>query len=446
VRSDSSLFAVERPPYRHFGRVTASIGMRIEARGLEPDARIGDLCVIDGGGIAEIVGFTRDRFLLSPLRASRSLAPGALIRRHPRGQRVPTGPALLGRVIDGFGHSLHELPRRQPIPADDWRPFTAIPIPPLTRERITQIFPTGIRAVDGFCTLGYGQRVGIFAGSGVGKSTMLGMLARRAAEGWFRRREDRPTAVVIGLIGERGREVREFLEDDLGERGLERAVVVVSTADDPPGLRVRAARYAVFLAADLRDRGWDVLLLIDSLTRVAMAQREIGIAIGEPMTARSYTPSVFSLLTQLIEQTGNSHAGSLTAIFTVLVESDDLFDPLVDAARAVLDGHIVLDRRLADAGHFPAISITRSLSRLMPAVVSEEHARAASALRDLIAYHEDHQDLLSIGAYRPGFDAKLDAAIALRAEIDQFLRQDRSDSPTPLAETIARLRALAPAS
>jgi len=343
------------------------------------------------------------------------VAIGSAARALHRTLEAPVAPALVGRVLDGLGRPLDE----RPLPlATQWRPARVEPLAALERPPIRRRLATGVRAIDAFLTLGRGQRVGIFAGSGVGKSTLLGMLARGTEA----------DVTVLALIGERGREVREFIEHDLGDEGLRRAVVVSSTSDTPAPLRLAAAEVATAIAEGFRDAGLDVLLLFDSLTRVAMAQREVGLASGEPPTTRGYPPSVFTSLPRLVERAGAAPRGSITAIYTVLVDGDDLDEPISDLARATLDGHIVLSRTLANAGHYPPIDVLASVSRLAPKVADGEHLAAARHLRGLLAAFEEARDLIAIGAYVRGSDPRVDEALELRPELERFLRQEAAEA------------------
>jgi flagellum-specific ATP synthase len=344
---------------------------------------------------------------------------------------VPVGDALLGRVIDGFGRPIDGGP---PLVAPAAQPIHQAPPPVLARDRITESLETGIRAIDALLPVGRGQRVGIFAGSGVGKSVLLGMLASHA----------RADVNVIGLIGERGREVREFIERELGPDGLARSVVVVATSNEPALLRRQAAFVATAVAEFFRDQGRAVLLMMDSVTRFAMAQREIGLAAGEPPATRGYPPSVFAVLPRLLERAGTTaHRGSITGLYTVLVEADDLNDPVGDTVRAILDGHVVLARALASANHFPAIDVLASVSRLAEDLTTTEQARAAAAVRDCLATYRDARDLVAVGAYARGSDPRIDRALAALDGITAFLRQGRNEA-TPLAETVRRLVGLVP--
>lgn len=414
------------------GRVRDVIGLIVEATGL--DAEVGEVCLVqtgrDGPPVpAEVVGFRNSGTLLMPLGEMHGIGPGTPVAATGETFRVPVGDALLGRVVDGFGQPLDgselSLPGR--------RPAIAPPPEPLGRPRIERRLALGVRALDAFVPCGLGQRLGIFAGSGVGKSSLLGMIARSTSA----------DVNVIALVGERGREVREFVERDLGD-ALERSVVVVATSDQPALVRIKAAFAATAIAEHFRDQGSDVLLMMDSVTRFAMAQREVGLAIGEPPATRGYTPSVFALLPRLLERAGTSAAGTITGLYTVLVDGDDMNEPVADAVRSILDGHAVLSRDLAHAGHYPAIDVLQSVSRLTTEIAPPESQAAASEVRRLLAAYRDKEDLIAIGAYQPGGDPAVDAAVALRAPIDAFLRQ-RVEEPSDLAEADRELQALAAA-
>ncbi|MCS7016652.1 MAG: FliI/YscN family ATPase [Gemmatales bacterium] len=397
-------------------------------------AAVGDLCWICPEGSprvpAQVIGFREATALLAPFEPLTALRPGTLVQHTGQSVQVAFGPGLLGRVLDGLGRPLDA----QPAPVGKPLPIrTASAPPPLQRARIRQPFITGIRAIDGLLTLGQGQRVGIFAGSGVGKSTLLGEIARHAEA----------EVVVLALIGERGREVRAFLEDNLAQ-GIDRSVVVVATSDQMPLLRVHAALLAVTLAEEFRRAGKQVLLLLDSLTRLAMAQRELGLALGEPPSSRGYTPSVFQLLAATLERLGPAEHGSITALLTILVEGDDMDEPIADACRALLDGHIVLDRQLAEKGHYPAIHIGRSISRVAHDVMSPSHAQAAQKVRALLATLAEVEDLVRIGAYVRGSNPQVDRALELQPALLQFLRQGLGER-TSFAETRAALERLAAA-
>ncbi|HEX7083927.1 MAG TPA: FliI/YscN family ATPase [Gaiellaceae bacterium] len=418
---------------RRRGRVRSLIGLVIEATGLR--AEVGELCTISAGRngdavAAEVVGFRDGATLLMPLGEMHGIGPGNPVSATGKPFRLPVGEELLGRVLDGLGRPLDELP---PPDADEHRSTVAAPPSPLQRARITRRLSLGVRALDGFVPCGTGQRLGIFAGSGVGKSSLLGMIARSTSA----------DVNVICLVGERGREVREFVERDLGD-ALERSVVVVATSDEPALVRIKAAFAATTIAEWFRDRGQDVVLMMDSVTRLATAQRELGLAIGEPPAARGFTPSVFALLPRLLERAGTSDVGSITGLYTVLVEGDDMNDPVADAVRSILDGHCVLTRELAHRSHYPAVDVLQSVSRLQGEVTEPEVRRAASELRELLALHREKEDLISIGAYSPGSDSRIDRAIELLPAIDGFLRQP-VDEPCPAAEADEALVALAAA-
>ena len=375
-----------------------------------------------------MVGFRKGRTLLMPLGELQGIAPGTVVR--PTGQplRVPVGDQLLGRVLDGLGGALDSGP---PLDPTLGRSTTSAPPDPLARPRITERVGLGVRALDALVPCGRGQRLGIFAGSGVGKSSLLGMIARSSGA----------DVNVIALVGERGREVREFIESDVGT-ALPRSVVVVATSDQPPLVRIRAAFTATAIAEHFRDGGADVLLMMDSVTRFAMAQREVGLAIGEPPATRGYTPSVFALLPRLLERAGTSPTGSITGLYTVLVDGDDMNEPVADAVRAILDGHVVLTRDLAHAGHYPAVDVLGSVSRLLGDLVSDDVRASGQQLRAALAAYREKEDLVAIGAYQPGTSPLVDATIAMRAQINSFLRQAVDEPSTP-DEADAGLRALA---
>lgn len=412
------------------GTVARTVGMMISAAGFP--APIGALAEIDRHGgaslAAEVVGFRDDMTLLYPYTDPAGVRHGNRVRLVRTTQWLDVGPELLGRVIDARGRAIDGKP--QPCPTDRTC-FERRPPLPCQRPRIAEPLSTGIRAIDGLLTCGKGQRLGIFAGSGVGKSITLGMMARYTSA----------DVIVVALVGERGREVNEFIHRDLGPEGLSRSVVVVATSDEPALLRVQAARTATAVAEYFRDQGKDVLLMMDSVTRFALAQREIGLAAGEPPTTRGYPPSVFGLLPRLVERAGRSPQGSITAFYTVLVEADDPNEPIADAMRGLLDGHIWLARRIAERGHWPAIDVLASLSRLMPDITTPEHRQAAQTIRGLLAAYRDHEDLISIGAYRKGSNPYVDRAIELHDEVNAFLRQS-VDEPSTFAEAVQRLTQL----
>jgi len=412
------------------GRVTQVISPLVESEG--PFCSVGEVCEItDSRGrvlAGEIVGFRGTTVLSMPLESPRGIRYGDRVSTRGERATIRAGGGLLGRVIDGSGEPLDSLGS---YGGCEYRPLDRAAPLPLERIPIREPLGCGIRAIDGFLTCGRGQRVGIFGGSGVGKSTLIGMMARNTGA----------DLTVLGLVGERGREVRDFLENALGEEGCKRACVVVSTSDQSPLLRIRAALAATAVAEYFCGQGKQVLLVVDSLTRLAMAQREIGLAAGEPPTAKGYTPSCFTMLARLIERAGRFGRGSITAFYTVLMEGDDEQDPLVDGARALLDGHVMLDRRLAVRSHYPPIALLDSVSRLMPAVASAPHLQKAQTLRRLLAAYAASEDLVRIGAYQKGSDSTLDKALTLIPELDRFLMQKPGDA-APLAETINQLLAL----
>jgi flagellum-specific ATP synthase len=433
---------------RRRGRVSNLIGLVIEAIGMV--AEVGEVCLIHAGRdrapvAAEVVGFREDRTLLMPLGELQGIGPGTQVEGTGAPFRIAVGDALLGRVLDGLGRPIDfapEVPQllsadlaediRQPTATADMaslanasagvvlRSTTAQPPEPLSRPRISERVGLGVRALDGLVPCGRGQRLGIFAGSGVGKSSLMGMIARSSGA----------SVNVIALVGERGREVREFIERDLGD-ALERSVVVVATSDQPALVRIKAAFTATAVAEHFRDQGHDVMLMMDSVTRFAMAQREVGLAIGEPPTTRGYTPSVFALLPRLLERAGTHPHGTITGLYTVLVDGDDMNEPIADAVRAILDGHVVLTRSLAHAAHYPAIDVLQSVSRLASEIVPAELTTAGQRVRSALAALREKEDLISIGAYRPGQDPELDAALAHRERINAYLRQPVDEASTP---------------
>jgi flagellum-specific ATP synthase len=417
---------------RPLGKVTQVVGLALEVAGVS--GSVGELCEVHSGRDrlpGEVVGFRDSRLLLMPLAELRGIRPESAVRATGRPQMVGVGPELLGRVLDGFGRPMDDGP---PLVTRESRPIHGAPPPVLGRQPIVEPLETGVRVLDTLLPIGRGQRVGIFAGSGVGKSVLLGSLAAHA----------RADVNVIALIGERGREVREFIERDLGSEGLRRSVVVVATSDKPPLLRRQAAFVATTIAEHFRDEGRTVLLMMDSLTRFAMAQREIGLAIGEPPATRGYPPSVFALLPRLLERASTTaHRGSVTGLYTVLVEGDDLNDPVGDTARSILDGHVVLSRELAAANHFPAVDVLASVSRLAGDLLDGDGQRAAAALRDHLATYREVRDLVAIGAYVRGSDPKIDRTLAALDAVNQFLRQGRRET-TGRADSLKRLAALFP--
>lgn len=414
------------------GKVTQIIGLVIESQG--PSVNLGELCYIhprSGGRLipAEVVGFRPNHVLLMPIGELEGIGPGCSVVSANRTLKVRVGPDLLGRVLDGLGNPIDG---RGPVATVAEYPLHALPPPPLSRRRITEILSVGVRAVDGFLTLGRGQRVGIMAGSGVGKSTLLGMIARNTEA----------DISVIALIGERGREVREFIERDLGEDGLKRSVVVVATSDQPALVRIKGAMTATAIAEFFRDQGKDVTLMMDSVTRFAMAQREVGLTVGEPPATRGYTPSVFAMLPKLLERSGTGDKGSITGIYTVLADGDDMNEPIADAVRSILDGHIVLSRDLASQNHYPAIDVLASVSRVMLDIVSKEHWQAAQKLRSILATYREAEDLINIGAYAAGSNPRIDQAVRLIEGVRRFLRQDVHEM-ADLTNTLAWLHDLA---
>lgn len=411
------------------GRVVEIIGLIIEADG--PAASIGDLCYIYSSfGAepiwAEVVGFRENRILLMPLGSVEGVRPGSIVESTGSAMQVGVGKQLIGRVLDGLGRPIDTLGK---IKINDFRSTTAELINPLRRTRITQPLSLGVRSVDGFITVGKGQRMGIFAGSGVGKSTTIGMFAKNTSA----------DLNVIALIGERGREVKEFIENILGEEGMKRSIVVAATSEQPSLVKIKAAFVATTIAEYFRDQGMDVLFMLDSVTRIAMAQREVGLAVGEPPATRGYTPSVFALMPKLLERTGTNDKGTITGLYTVLVEGDDFNEPISDTARSILDGHIVLSRAMAHKNHYPAVDVLESISRVMPEVTSPEHRRAAGELRNLMAVYRQNEDLITIGAYVRGANAECDRAIKLMPEINKFLKQstgEKIDYDTTIANLI----------
>lgn len=416
----------ETPLIRTYGRVAQVLGLVVESDG--PHARIGDLCVIEGPDgervEAEVVGFKGNRVMLMPLSDLSGIRAGCLVRSTGHCLRVEVGEHLLGSVLDGLGRRLSGA-AASPAGSVHY-PIYAAPPDPLSRELIERPMPTGVRAIDGLLTLAEGQRVGIFSGSGVGKSTLLGMVARTS----------QADVNVIALVGERGREVREFIEHDLGPEGLAKSVVVVATSDQPALVRIKAALVATAIAEFFRDRGRRVMLMMDSVTRFCTAQREVGLAIGEPPSTKGFTPSVFAMLPKLMERAGTSDKGSITGLYTVLVEGDDTSEPVADAARSILDGHIVLSRDLANRGHFPAIDVLQSLSRTMPLVTDDAHRQDAGRLRELLAAYRHSEDLISIGAYKEGSKPVVDQAIARIDGINRFLRQDKNEADYAACERL----------
>ena len=450
--NDLQQYAAVEQPFESTGTLVRVTGLVLEAAGVR--VPVGSVCEVMAAGqapvLAEVVGFNGDRSFLMPNGDVQGLSSGARVvprpapsapprfgeenhpwrRREDRSLHLPMGDGLLGRVVDSHGAPID---RAGPLQGVHTEPMVRRPINAMDRDPVRTPLDTGVRSINALLTVGRGQRLGLFAGTGVGKSVLLGMMARYTAA----------DVIVVGLIGERGREVKEFIEDILGGDGRARSVVVAAPADSPPLVRLQGANYATAIAEHFRDRGQHVLLLMDSLTRYAMAQREIALAIGEPPATRGYPPSCFAKLPQLVERSGNGSGGvgSITAFYTVLSEGDDPQDPIADAARGILDGHIVLSRELAEAGHYPAIDVERSISRVMNAVVTREHLAAARRLRQLLAKVNKARDLIQIGAYAPGHDTELDTAVQLQPQMTALLQQDMSDRAT-LAESFQRLISL----
>lgn len=415
--------------YKEVGQVTQIIGLVIESDG--PTSSLGDLCHIycqmDQEPIfAEVVGFKSDKVLLMPLGDMDGLRPGATVINTGGQIQVQVGSQLLGRVLDGLGRPIDDLGT---IRGNKKHSTQIKKLNPLTRKRIHEPLYMGVKSIDSCITIGKGQRMGIFAGSGVGKSTTLGMIARNT----------NADMNVIALIGERGREVREFIENSLGTEGLKKSIVVVATSDQPSLVKIKAAHVATSIAEYFRDCGRDVLFMLDSVTRIAMAQREVGLAIGEPPATRGYTPSVFALLPKLLERTGTSDSGTITGLYTVLVEGDDFNEPISDTVRGILDGHVMLSRELAHKNHYPAVDVLSSISRVMGEITNKEHQQAAGKIRNLLAVYNKNADLINIGAYVTGSDPQIDKAISLIHDINEFLQQsvnDKADYHLTIAKLI----------
>ncbi|EWH22417.1 flagellar protein export ATPase FliI [Bacillus haynesii] len=418
--------------YKRYGKVKQAVGLMIESKG--PECSIGDVCKIytkgDGPKAikAEVVGFKDQNILLMPYLEAANIAPGSIVEATGESLRVKVGSGLIGQVVDAFGNPLDDsaLPKGLAQVSTDQAPPNPMKRPPI-REKMA----VGVRSIDSLLTVGKGQRVGIFAGSGVGKSTLMGMIARETAA----------DLNVIALVGERGREVREFIEKDLGEEGLKRTIVVVATSDQPALMRLKAAYTATAIAEYFRDKGQNVMFMMDSVTRVAMAQREIGLATGEPPTTKGYTPSVFAILPKLLERTGTTENGSITAFYTVLVDGDDMNEPIADTVRGILDGHIVLDRSLANKGQFPAVNILKSISRVMSNIAEKDHIRAANRFREMLSTYQNSEDLINIGAYKKGSSREIDEAIQFHPKLISFLKQE-VDEAASLEESISLLKSL----
>jgi len=417
-------------PVRVTGRVTELTGLTVAAESLAVPT--GAMCRIEPGNLApidaQVVGFAGGRTLLMPLSDARGVTAGDPVVSSAAMQQVPVGRRMLGRVVNGLGQTIDGA---GPFAVEGQYPVFADPPPALSRRPIDTPLATGIRSIDVMHTIGGGQRVGIFAGTGVGKSVLMGMITRNTTA----------DVTVVALVGERGREVGDFLRKDLGEQGLKRTVMVVSTSDESPVMRVRACFLATAVAEYFRDQGNDVLLLMDSTTRMAMAQRQIGLASGEPPATKGYTPSVFALLPRLLERAGRTERGSITGLYTVLVEGDDINEPISDAVRGILDGHVWLSRDLANRGHYPAVSVLESISRVMPDLVGREHQAAARNVKRVLAVWADIEDLVNIGAYAAGTNAEFDVAVQMKPRIDELLRQEIHEQ-APFAESCAALLAL----
>ncbi|AGE63469.1 flagellum-specific ATP synthase [Bacillus subtilis XF-1] len=418
--------------YKRYGKVKRVIGLMIESKG--PASSIGDVCLIYAKGQsgkvikAEVVGFQEENILLMPYLEAASIAPGSIVEATGESLRVKVGAGLIGQVIDAFGEPLDGklLPKGlSPVSTEQSPPN------PMKRPPIREKMGVGVRSIDSLLTVGKGQRIGIFAGSGVGKSTLMGMIAKQTEA----------DLNVIALVGERGREVREFIEKDLGKEGLKRSIVVVATSDQPALMRLKAAYTATAIAEYFRDKGQNVMFMMDSVTRVAMAQREIGLAAGEPPTTKGYTPSVFAILPRLLERTGANEHGTITAFYTVLVDGDDMNEPIADTVRGILDGHIVLDRALANKGQFPAVNVLKSISRVMSNISTKQHMDAANKFRELLSTYQNSEDLINIGAYKRGSSREIDEAIQFYPQLIQFLKQETDESAL-LEESIAALTSL----
>ncbi|MBQ0139898.1 MAG: flagellar protein export ATPase FliI [Kurthia sp.] len=425
----------EVPTFKKFGRISRVVGLMIESNG--PHCSIGDVCKIHVNSsqlghqeiLAEVVGFKDDIVVLMPFTSLKDIAIGCLVEGTGKPLEVKVGPELIGKILDSMGRPIDGslLPQGLTTVQTEGEPPN-----PLTRPPISETLEVGVKAIDGMLTVGNGQRIGIFAGSGVGKSTLLGMIARNT----------KADLNVIALIGERGREVREFIERDLGPEGVKRSIIVAATSDQPALMRIKGAFTATAIAEYFREQGLNVMLMMDSVTRVAMAQREVGLATGEPPAQKGYTPSVFAILPKLLERTGTNEKGSITAFYTVLVDGDDMNEPIADTVRGILDGHIVLDRNLANKGQYPAINVLKSVSRLMNHIASKEHVAAATKLRELYYTYTKNEDLINIGAYKRGSSAEVDAAIHYEPLITNFLKQGFMD-PVSMEQTVNELTVLA---
>lgn len=408
-------------PYKHFGKIQRVVGIMIESAG--PEANVGEVCYIHSKSnkkepvLAEVVGFNNDKLILMPYSEVMEIGPGCLVEATGRALSIQVGKGLIGSVVDSLGIPLD----KSPLPKGLSSYVTEQGPPnPLSRPPITEPIQVGVKAIDAMLTVGKGQRIGIFAGSGVGKSTLLGMIARNSEA----------DINIIALIGERGREVREFIENDLGTEGLKKSIVIVATSDQPALMRIKGAYTATAISEYFRDLGYKVNLMMDSVTRFAMAQREVGLAAGEPPTTKGYTPSVFATLPKLLERAGTNEQGSITGFYTVLVDGDDMNEPIADTVRGILDGHFVMDRKLAEQGQYPAINVLKSISRVMKQVADSEHQDISQQLRSLMATYEQNRELIQIGAYKRGTDPEIDQAITYHSAIQDFLKQGVNESHT----------------
>ena len=418
----------EKSYEKQYGKVVKVVGLTVESIG--PDVKLNDVCYITSSDkskqiMSEVVGFRDNRVLLMPYEDVTGIGIGDMVEAGKEALKVPVGEQMLGKVLDGLGQPLDG----SVLEADQFYEVEAQPPDPMKRVLISEVLSLGVKAVDGMLTVGKGQRIGIFAGSGVGKSTLLGMFARNT----------KADINIIALIGERGREVKEFIERDLGEEGLRRSILVIATSDKPALIRKKAAKTATALAEYFRDQGKDVLLMMDSLTRFSMAQREIGLASGEPPVSRGYPPSVYSEMPKLLERAGNGENGSITGIYTVLVDGDDFNEPITDTARGILDGHIMLSRKLGHKNHYPAIDVLQSISRVMSAVASKEHKTLAGKLKNIMATYNEAEDLINIGAYKSGSNPNIDYAIEKINAVNAFLQQG-TDEKFTFEETVAQLK------
>lgn len=407
--------------YKYYGKVQRVVGLMIESAG--PEANIGDVCYIHSNSngkppvLAEVVGFNHEKMVLMPYSEVTEIGPGCLVESTGKPLSIKVGKSLIGQVVDSLGKPLDQTPLPKGLSTYGTE---QAPPNPLARPPIKEPIQVGVKAIDSLLTVGKGQRIGIFAGSGVGKSTLLGMIARNSAA----------DINIIALIGERGREVREFIENDLGSEGLEKSIVVVATSDQPALMRIKGAYTATAISEYFRDLGYNVNLMMDSVTRFAMAQREVGLASGEPPTTKGYTPSVFAALPKLLERTGMNKKGSITAFYTVLVDGDDMNEPIADTVRGILDGHFVMDRKLAEQGQYPAVNVLKSISRVMKQIASPSHIEMAGKLRSLMAVYEENSELIQIGAYKHGTDSLIDQAIIFYPKIQEFLKQGIFESHT----------------